>query len=432
MFVIISSLVILLLLTIFYKKCTLHYSSSQIFLITNIDEARKILNDSDILSRAIPNQGLKKAFQISNPFTNPNENYRKEFVKVIHKTINFDNNKWQRFANIALETVKNEKVFKTGFIELVPWVQKITLSIILRGYLGFAANVYEVIDDIPKLINDIWLKSKQYDKNQKSIQQSISLLKNKLYRAALMSQSKDEGINVIQEISKIAHKHLNDIQELPQLTSGFINPTEDELETPLNIIIPAYETMWRVLLYAILEIKVREFLIVKNNSKMKKNNHLKDLNNSIDNFLKNPTYSTLKTNSLNLIVKETLRLYPATRRIHRTCNGRKYMIDVEKIHRDPTTWGDDSLCFKPERFEKSDTSSWYIPFSVGKMKCAASEKFAPTVAAILIAAVLSSVDIVDVVDNEAINKYRKNPDLPFENHRLAFDKMIVNLTTLSK
>ncbi|CAG8822483.1 19103_t:CDS:1, partial [Gigaspora rosea] len=59
------------------------------------------------------------------------------------------------------------------------------------------------------------------------------------------------------------------------------------------------------------------------------------------------------------------------------------------------------------------------------------DKFAPTVAAILIAAVLSSVDIVDVVDNEAIQKYQKNPDLPFENHRLAFDKMIINLTTLS-
>ncbi|CAG8762366.1 11529_t:CDS:1, partial [Gigaspora rosea] len=348
------------------------------FLITNIDDARRILIESDILSRAIPNQGLKKAFQISNPFTNPNENYRKEFLKVIHKTIDFDNNKWQRFANIALETVKNEKFFKTGFIELVPWVQKITLNIVLRGYLGFDANIYEVIDDVPKLINDIWLKSKQYDKNQESIQQSMRLLKNKLYNASLMSQNKDEDINVIQEISKIAHKHLNDIKELPQLTSGFINPTEDELETPLNIIIPTYETMWRVLLYAILEIKVREILLIKNNSKMKKNNHLNNLNNSIDNFLKNPSYSTLKTNSLNLIVKETLRLYPATRRIYRTCNEIKYTIDVEGIHRDFKTWGDDSLRFKPERFEKPDTSYSYIPFSVGKMKCAAADKFAPT------------------------------------------------------
>ncbi|CAG8508242.1 16196_t:CDS:2 [Dentiscutata erythropus] len=407
--VIISSLVILFLLTIYYKKCKLHYSNFQITLITNIDEARKILTDSDILSRAVPNQRLKKSFQISNPFTNPNENYHKEFVKVIYKTINFDNKKWERFANIALETVKNEKVFKTGFIELVPWVQKITLSVILRGYLDFDANVCEIIDDIPKIIND-----------------------SKLYNEALMSQSKDKDVNVIQEISKIAHKHLNDIQKLPQSTSGFINPTEDELETPLNIILPAYETMWRVLLYAILEIKVREILLIKNNSKRMKNIHLKDLNDSINIFLKNPSYSTLKGNSLNLIVKETLRLYPATRRIHRTCNGRKYTIDVETIHRDPTIWGDDSLHFKPERFEKPNvlSSFSYIPFSVGHMRCVAADKFAPTVAAILIAAVLSSVDIIDVVDNEAIENYRKNPDLPFENHRLAFDKMIVNVTTL--
>ncbi|CAG8741148.1 16124_t:CDS:1, partial [Dentiscutata heterogama] len=341
---------------------------------------RKILIDSDILSRAMPNQRLKKSFQISNPFTNPNENYHKEFIKVIHKTINFDNNKWERFANIALETVKNEKVFKTGFIELVPWVQKITLSIILRGYLEFDANVYEIIDDIPKIINDIWLKSKEYNNNQESIQQSISLLKSKLYNEALMPQNKDKDINVIQEISKIAHKHLNDTQELPQPTSGFINPTKDELETPLNIILPAYETMWRVLLYAILEIKVREILLIKNNSKRVKNIHLKNLSDSINIFLKNPSYSTLKGNSLNLIVKETLRLYPATRHIHRIHNGRDYTIDVETIHRDPTIWGDDSLHFKPERFEKPNalSSSSYIPFSVGRMRCAAADKFAPT------------------------------------------------------
>ncbi|CAG8749842.1 236_t:CDS:1, partial [Racocetra fulgida] len=264
-----------------------------------------------------------------------------------------------------------------------------------------------------------------------SIQQSISSLKRFFYNATLISQTKDNNTNVIKEMSKIAQKHLNDIQELPQSTSEFINPTADELKTPLNIVLPAYETMWRVLLYAILEIKVREILLSKNNLKRKNDKYFKNLNNSIDTFLKNPSHSTLRTNQLDLIVKETLRLYPATRHLYRTQNEKKYGIDIEAIQRDTTVWGDDALCFKPERFENPNASSSpsYIPFSVGKMKCIAANKFAPTVAAILIAAVLSSVDIVDVVENEAVEKYLKNPYLTFDNSRLAFDKMIVNVTT---
>ncbi|CAG8518123.1 22397_t:CDS:1 [Cetraspora pellucida] len=429
MFDIITFLVILFLFAVYCKKLKAHYLTSQNSFITNADEAHKILIDSDLLSRVIPNQRLKKSFQISNPFTNPSEEYRKKFVKVIHKTIKFDDPKWRNFANIALEVVNNERILKTGFIEIVPWIQKITLSVVLRGYLGFDTNIYDVISDIPKIINDLWLKSKEYN-NKESNQQSISLLQKYFYNTTSISQTEDNDTNVIKEISKIAQEHLDHFHESPQTTSGFIS-TADELKTPLNIVLPAYETMWRVLLYAILEIKVREILLTKNNLKMEKNIYLKNINNSIDTFLKNPSDSTLKNNQLNFIVKETLRLYPATRHIHRTLNGKDNTIDVEAIQRDHTVWGDDALCFKPERFENPNASSSasYIPFSIGKMKCIAADKFAPTVAAILISAILSSVDIVDVIENEAIEKYLKNPHLPFENHRLAFDKMIVNVTT---
>ncbi|CAG8784213.1 3425_t:CDS:1, partial [Acaulospora morrowiae] len=68
----------------------------KILYITNPYEAKKILNDCDAVSRAIPNQRLRQSFEISNPFTNPNEQYRQEFRKKIHKSFTLREDEWKK------------------------------------------------------------------------------------------------------------------------------------------------------------------------------------------------------------------------------------------------------------------------------------------------------------------------------------------------
>ncbi|CAG8450002.1 7136_t:CDS:1 [Acaulospora colombiana] len=401
-------------------------------LVTDPYEAKQILRNSDITSRAIPNQRLRKSFDISNPFTNSNDEYRQKFRNVIINSIGLKEDGWKRLAKLALETVNYQKYKEKDTVELVPWIQNIALNVILRGYMGFDANIHGIVDDIPKLINDIWIKSKEFNSNRQSISKSKCLLMNLLHKASLQ-QSEEKGIghapNVLQEISKIAQKHLDNVRSFTQPSPRIDEPTADELKSPLNILLPAYETMWRVLLYAVLEIKVRGLLKSRNDERKVKNNFLKRLDTEAKDLLRNP-HRASKNNSLNLIVKETLRLYPATRHIHREKDGWKYIIDVEAIHRNPTAWGSDASRFNPERFKDFSQNDHYIPFSVGPMQCVAT-KFAPTLAAILIASVISSVDILDIVGNNTVSKYQANPDIPFENSRRSFENTFVRIVTRS-
>ncbi|CAG8570906.1 5142_t:CDS:2 [Diversispora eburnea] len=327
--------------------------------------------NTDVISRAIPNQRLKNAFGISNPFTNPDEGYRNEFRNAIIKTIKIEDEKWTEFVNITLDTINRKKFHQPTSIELIPWIQKITLNVVLQ----------------------------------------------------------------------IGRKHLqNTTSQYSQPISGFTKPTIEELQSPLNIILPAYETMWRVLLYAILEIKVRKILNQKLQEKLKKKEKSeistdnKDLDSSIEQFLKNPSHTTLKNNPLHFIVKETLRLYPATRHIHRKIDDDKYTIDLETIHRDPKSWKN-PLLFNPERFKNhvsiSSKVNPFIPFSMGKMKCIAADKFAPTLAAILIASVISSIEIMDIIDNKDEGIIDYNPDIPFKNDRKAFEKTLFTVISRS-
>ncbi|GES87371.1 cytochrome P450 [Rhizophagus clarus] len=236
-----------------------------------------------------------------------------------------------------------------------------------------------------------------------------------------------ETHNVIKKISEIARKHFP--TEFSSVTTN--NSLADELETPLNILIPAYETMWRVVLYAILEIKVRPLL---NKDYGITELDLKEIDNAVKTFLKKPNHSTLKKDSFILwcIIQETLRLYPPTRNIHRVDDKNNTVtIEVEKIHRDPENWGEDATFFKPKRFLSNKMNKAHIPFSHGKLKCVAADKFAPTFSAILISAILDRVDDV-ILGQKTKESLSLKANLPFENNRYAFDNIEVTLIKKSR
>ncbi|RIA94049.1 cytochrome P450 [Glomus cerebriforme] len=361
------------------------------FFISDVRKAKDFLKSSNLGSRVRSNQNLRFIFGISNPFTNSDSSYHSSFRKVITKSINLKNEEWKRIKNIAFESVINyANLEKGGVVEIVPWIQKITLNVVLRGYLEMDVNVDEIINVAPSIINDLWLKSKELDITMS--EKNTSILETK---------------HMLKNLFHVAHD----------------DPLADELESPLNILIPAYETMWRVVLYAILEIKVRPSL--KNEDPVE-GNDFGELDNDVKVFLENPILN--KDSTLWCIIHETLRLYPPTRHIHRVDeNLNKFTIEVEKIHRDPKNWGEDAALFKPKRFLNLNTNNEaYIPFSGGKLKCIAADKFAPTLAATLISSILDRVDII--LTQKSKETLLQKRILPFENSRRAFDKLEITLT----
>ncbi|RWW31525.1 hypothetical protein GW17_00003839 [Ensete ventricosum] len=90
---------------------------------------------------------------------------------------------------------------------------------------------------------------------------------------------------------------------------------------------------------------------------------------------------------LKLVIKETLRLHsPAPLLIPRVSRetsqvlgfkipaGSRVVINAWALGRDPTYWGDDAECFRPERFQGSPVdfkgaNFEYIPFGAGRRMC---------------------------------------------------------------
>ncbi|KAM9330419.1 cytochrome P450 3A12-like [Gastrophryne carolinensis] len=108
----------------------------------------------------------------------------------------------------------------------------------------------------------------------------------------------------------------------------------------------------------------------------------------IDNNLPNkvpPTYNDLmKMEYLEMVIYETLRLYPVVGRVERVCKqtteingvtipkGVVTVIPAFVLHRDPSLWPDPEE-FRPERFSKENRETQkpytYLPFGAGPRNC---------------------------------------------------------------
>src|SRR5437762_763651 len=95
--------VILMTVAAYYLRSIFTDPPSKHLLIREACRAKKCLISSSLLSRTRSNQHLHFTFGISNPFTNSDNLYHTAFRKAIHKTINFNGEKWQKIKNIAFE-----------------------------------------------------------------------------------------------------------------------------------------------------------------------------------------------------------------------------------------------------------------------------------------------------------------------------------------
>jgi hypothetical protein len=121
---------------------------------------------------------------------------------------------------------------------------------------------------------------------------------------------------------------------------------------PMNWILPAYDPVWRVVMRCFLEIRYRASGGNENHSEIMRR-YLEDLNGPVSDPIKALLWGKTKPESVWPldIVKEALRLYPPTPRLHRRFGGRYTTADIEQCHRAELLAGADPLLFSPKRWQ---------------------------------------------------------------------------------
>ncbi len=341
-------------------------------------------------SRAIPNQRLVDAFGIDNAFTTTDETYRKAFRAIAEaKLSSIKEEEWKRIADMALELVRNktERVEHTnGAIPLVPFVQSMTLSISL--YVLFRIEPLSLkektVVDIAQLINELWIASKGF------------------YLRVFLARKKEK-----------LQKALGKIDRTFTFTAK---------RTPMNLILPAYETMWRVVLHCFLEVAFRD------------NSTAPEWRGLLRAYLETPTSSKFTESassqdavSVSHIVNEALRLYPPTSRVYRRFELNRWQVafaaDIEQCQRGEE-WGPDSKLFEPSRWNKirKEDHPPFMPFNTTPFACPAKYGFGPRMVGTLVAALASRISSEDwtIGDNDESRADFGSPKMPLESGRGAF------------
>jgi hypothetical protein len=202
-------------------------------------------------ARAEPNQRLKQVFGIDNVFTSTDARLNRQFIgntvskmQTATKLNEFPTGNWQalKAATIASLTVYLQRNKET--LNLSELVQFVTLKVSI-GYLFDDATQYMEDHDsfnhikyIGSRINELWVESKG-DGPQLPRWENEQILHHALRAVTTETRSTD----------------------MPGTFPSSPKPGEpDPLEAslnPMNLLLPAYETMWRVVLRCLLEVHYR-------------------------------------------------------------------------------------------------------------------------------------------------------------------------------
>ena len=298
-------------------------------------------------SRANPNQRLVRAFDIDNAFTTKDDEYRISFTREARGKLSaLKKADWKRIAGHADALLQYGLARKQCCLDSL--VRSMSLKITLHTLFKLDPMHMddESIEKITSSINDLWVESKI------SVEPSAPT-KKKLRQA---------------------------------LARFFPNTEFSGPGNPLNFILPAYETLWRVVLSGFIEVAFRE-------------GALPDWRLELVRFIEDPTGDKLKFAScdksipVEFIIKEALRLYPSTKSVYRefrmeTKRATDIVIaDIEKCHRIPSLWGINPDTFDPSRWKdlKAEAKKAFMPFGYLKFTCPAKHVYGPMMIAVLVA-----------------------------------------------
>jgi len=335
MFLVITFVCVSIITAVGYLIFHRHNKSESNIVITG-DRAHQILKSSDY-SRCKPNNWLINTLSIVNPFTIDSQSLLKGFkTKVLTTLTKWSNDeKYEELVStIGSRTEHRLSILQSNNSEicLSKLAKQVTLDSFLSGILDVNANE-DLLTELPGLIIHLW--KNRDDKNAQ----------NRLQELLLANKDEFSKSEFWQQIQIILSNHSTIISQIAT------NDFDEKISNPLNIIVPGWETMWRVVFYSLIELLRRPEL-------------LKELRSELNNHSK----SYRKCLLLQRILKETLRLYPPTKNIYRTNlkTGQDICINVQHIHRDKNVWGSDALDFRPDRFEafSAEQKKCYLPFSI--------------------------------------------------------------------
>lgn len=345
---------------------------------------------TQLQSRAIPNQRVRVVFGADNAFTSHDENHVRQFIAKARELIHLHQGDWYTLAGMARMGVRGviERAFEASYpsasassriahvrIPLVNLIQTVTLRVMLR--VLFTMEEEEVLNiqdehllNLANAINDTWISSKT---TSTSTTPTLRFEDN---------------------------HHLQE-----SLTTIFPN-TDITRENPLNLLLPGFETMWRVILRAFLETGYTPAGI----------GH-PEWRGILAAFARIPTREqfTLVHDdedsssgggvSVEMLVNEALRLYPPTRRVYRAfqfaepapepessssspCTSRSKSntiasADIETTQTAPSIWGPEASVFNPQRWKcglaTTQERNAFFPFGSAPFVCPAQKVFGPRV-----------------------------------------------------
>lgn len=326
-------------------------------------QAHKFDNVLTLLeSRAGPNHRLVHAFEIDNAFTTTDKAYYRGFMRNARLLVAKDESTWRVIRDLMVDHVRFESQSSTinEAVSLVPLVQAVVLKTTMYTLFDLPLEKLDVakIRLIAVRINSLWIESKSTKKSSRFVEDRREL---------------ERTLRTILPVAK-------------EYTSK---------KNPLNLILPAYETLWRVVLRGFLEVLFRG------------GEAGTEWRQALLTFLADPTSSTFKHTagdagiSVAFIVAETLRLYPPTRRIYRhvkreynTDLPELFAADIEFLHRDANIWGEDSLYFKPSRWKdvSKECQDAYMPFGWKSFTCPAKDNFGPRMIGLAVAALVAEFE----------------------------------------
>jgi len=267
-------------------------------------------------------------------------------------------------------------------IPLMPYIQSLTLRIVLSIMFNVDALALSstAIDVVTASINALWKKSKLAANPNDAFQSQHR------FRSALHDLLPDHNL-------------------------------DDPTSNPLNLILPAYETLWRIVVLGFVEIRFRTRTGGIQSASI----------TALRAFLANPSGPDASYNTstrkdtksqgpCNItafdIARELLRLYPSTKRVYRVFDSSPNLTapvsvaaDVEAIHRSTSIWGASAGVFDPSRWVPSvadvdiekekekerERRDAYMPFGVYPFLCPARKDFGRRIIALLVASLVVGV-----------------------------------------
>ncbi|KAI6019823.1 hypothetical protein F5J12DRAFT_716826 [Pisolithus orientalis] len=311
---------------------------------------------ADLLSqRAFPNQRLVHAFGITNTFVSSDLKVHHAFLnkaRLIISELSSKGESWRRFKQTTDGAIA--QLLPAHETHYATFIQCLTLRIILVALFKADPESSDAEDlcFVTNMINKRWAYSKNKD-------------------LTLLNQDNSlDGANACLE------RWICD---------------RDTYPNPLNLIIPAYETMWRVVAVTVARVCCSG------------DDNLLD---TVLAFADHPTEEQFQyfkeesmEPSMKMIMMESLRLHPPTKRISRartTLGWKRFfaptleVADVQAVHQS-LEYGGNPAKFDPARFHPSrGLEPEIFTFGYGKLSCPAAS-WAPIGAALIVAKVLQQM-----------------------------------------